>query len=257
MLLSGIRRRFVLAMALVWTWANPAAALTIDFGESETWTDPTSTQEIYSIGPGTVTVTITDANGSLVTSAADAAGPSPLANSYLNPPDNAANNPNPEGLFLRTDGNTAPWVRVNIDFVYTGGVQDVTFDLFDVDLGAGQWTDDIRVRARDFATGTWSSPTTVVSPGVAPVWVWNGANRITGTGASDGPGNASDDGTARISFMGGTYDRIQLVYRNLDPAAGNQWITLSDIDFVPEPATGLLVMIGLLWIGASRGGRRA
>jgi len=243
-----------LACALaILTSATFAGAATIDFGEMHPWNDPTSTTETYVFPSGTVVVTITDPSSALQTTAG-APGPSPTTNDYLNPPDNAANNPNPQSLFLYTDGNGrgAGAVRVTIEFLFAAGVTDIQFDLFDVDRGAGQWRDRIRLRSIDFFTAASELPTTVSSIGAAtPVWVYNATNgAVRGTGDSGGPGNASDAGTARIEFMGGTYTQIELIYANTDDAAGIQWISLSDIAFsilpTPEPSPALLIVGGLL-----------
>lgn len=74
----------------------------LDFGEVHAWDDVNSVQEIYAIDGGTAVVSLF---GPLSTTAGGAAGPSPATNVYLNPPDNAANNPNSASLFLRTTGN--------------------------------------------------------------------------------------------------------------------------------------------------------
>ncbi len=247
------------ALAIL-TAAGTSAADTIDFGEVHQWTDPNTLTETYVFPTGTVIVTITDPSGALSTTGGPPAGPSPATNLYLNPPDNAANNANPESLFLRTNGNGrgASALVVTIDFLFPAGVTDVQFDLFDIDRAAGQWRDRIRLRSIDFDTAARENPTSVSSVGGStPVWTYNAGNGVVrGDGDSGGPGNASDSGTARVDFMGGTYSQIEIRYANVDAAQGNQWISLSDISFMPiltpEPSAAQLLIGGLLVLAGFR-----
>jgi len=238
-----------------------AGADTIDFGEVHQWTDPNTLTETYVFPTGTVIVTIDDPSGSLSTAGGPPAGPSPATNLYLNPPDNAANNANPESLFLRTFGNGTGTdaLVITIEFMFPYGATDVQFDIFDVDRTAGEARDSISLSSTDFNTAATSGPTGVLSVGGStPVWRYSSGNgRVRGVSeASGGSGNTTDAGTARVEFMGGSYSRIEIEIANDDRARGDQWISLSDISFIPlltpEPSAAQLLLAGLLILAGYR-----
>jgi len=202
-----------------------------------TWTNPFSTSETYNVGGG-VTVSISDPNDSLTNSGSP---PSPQTNSYLDPVSNAGE----DSLFLRTQGNTSPWVGVSFDFLHPTGVRNVTFAIFDVDRRPpGQFIDVVLLRAREFGSGLWFTPTAVTGISGTQTWVWNGALRIEGVAASAESGGNSDNGVAVVSFTGVVIDRIELEYRNTNPVRGNQWIAVSDVYFVALPEPGAAPLAG-------------
>jgi hypothetical protein len=250
-----IQRGLLLAvLAALLAPARPSGALTLDWDIVD-WTSTATRTETYTVGSGSVTLTVDDPNGVIVGGVDPLGSPGSIVDTdFLDPTGNGG----AQNLFLKTDGNTsADWVSVTIDFSsYVGGVTDVSISLFDVDaldfFGFG-FTDQIIVTGTD---GTSTFYPTVTADSATPSWTWNGTDTITGNAYTADSGAGSEDGTA-IIFFSDVLTSITLTYQNTLSGGQSQWIGFSAIDFreVPEPSTGLLLGAGLLGLGVWR--RRA
>jgi hypothetical protein len=126
-------------------------------------------------------------------------------------------------------------IRTTITFNYTQGVANVSFTLWDVDKTAGQWIDVISSITAQTVTGTTIGPTSVVG---------GPANSVTGSGTTfvvTGTGNSdpdADDGNVTITFGNTPITSVTFLWRNTDPALGQQFIALHDINYVPVPEVG-------------------
>jgi hypothetical protein len=241
----------------------PANALTLDW-EADPWSGTGVRTQTFDVDGEDVIVTVTD-NYNVIDAGSgfrDGFAPGSLAtNDYLTTP----SDPGTHSLFIKTYANTAAntnseYVTVDIIFTHVGGVTDVEFSFFDVDLmppgtifffDVG-FTDEIELSAGYGATVYDPSGISSIS-GSSPTWSFDGTNTITGTSEA---ATGSDDGTVVVSFDQ-VIDRVSFQYRNTLDSGQIQWISLSNISFnrTPEPSSGLLVALGLLVMAAWRRGR--
>jgi len=129
-------------------------------------------------------------------------------------------------------------VTVNFSTLYTQGVTNVSFTLFDVDFSSGGFQDQIsQIRGLSVDGTTWIAPTITTSS----------ANVLTGTGLSqvvNGTGNNSDtgptsgNGNVTFNFGANAITQFSYVYGSgttapTDPSL--QGIAMHDISFTPVP----------------------
>lgn len=226
--------------------SGPARALVLDW-DLTAWPASGDRSETFTVGSGQVTVNVSDPNNVIATGGI---GPDSLAtNQYTTPGTDPAR---PSSLFIKTDGNTAaPWVEVDILFSHTGGVTDVEFSLYDVDLlplisifgfPIAGYTDFIRITGVDLLGGS-VAPTSISALTATPTWDTVGLDAVVGLASNS---EESDDGTALIRFDT-PIQSLSLQYRNDLTQGQLQWIGLSSIVFrrAPEPSTALLLGLGL------------
>jgi hypothetical protein len=232
-----------------------ALALTLDWNLNP-WPGTGDRTATYSVDGEDVIITVLEP---VPVIQAGGFGPGSLStNAELDPPSNAG----ADSLFIKTDDNTlantgGQYVTVDILFTHTGGVTDVAFSFFDVDLmplvtifgfPVSGFTDELMVTASDGVNPY--DPSSVTALSATPSWSFDNVNTITGTteSASD-----SDDGTVQVRFDQ-VINRVTFNYRNTLDQGQLQWIGLSTISFrrSPEPSTGLLLGFGLLLLAARR-----
>ena len=241
--------------------AGVAHAVTLDW-DTATWPSTGDRSETYTVGSGTVTITVTDSAGVIDASGSGGAPGSLATTTTLNPPSNAGN----ANLFIKTDENTSAntsgnYVTVDITFSHVGGVADIGFSVFDVDrqplvsifgIPISGFTDQLYLQAYDGVTAYNPSSVTAVS-GATPTWSLTGSNTVTGT--ANNASNTSDNGTAVVAFTGTQWmNRVTFQYRNVLDQGQIQFIGLSNISFreAPEPSTGLLLGFGLALLASRR-----
>lgn len=186
------------------------------------WTAGSLSQS-FSVGGGTVSIGITgDTNRFINTTPDDnttnTGGLSPTQQSLLLDMNFAAQT---------TIGDEA--VTVTIGFSHTGGVSNVSFTIFDVDLST--WTDQIIVTANNGATVNPSSVT------VGSTVSFDGVNKVTGTASN---ASTSANGNATFTFSQSGITQITMVYQSgrlADPT--EQYISLHDINFNVAPVLDL------------------
>lgn len=200
--------------ALLFSWAlSPlqGSAQQLDW-DAVTWPSGTLTNA-YSVAGGTVTITLRGDTDRFT-------APSPVDNQNIQ-----GGLPFPEdNLFLHVNyAASGSRIRVNIDFSHPGGVRNVAFSLFDIDLGG--FTDRIRVFA--FNGGSRINPSTVTTGANAS---FDGVRTITGLAATPSSSGAAN---ARITFGQSGITRVSFIYTDdtglSDPP--QQWIGLHDISF--------------------------
>lgn len=92
----------------------------------------------------------------------------------------------------------------------------------------------------------------MISPTGTPTWTYNALTGVLLGDATQGnAGNNDDNGTATITFNS-AITAIELTYLNGFSPGGNQWVSISDIAFVPEPNTFTLLMLGLTGLSIRR-----
>jgi hypothetical protein len=231
-------RRFFLFALLLPLLPAAAQAITLDWDSpSVTWT-PGSLSNSYNVDPakaGTdITVSITGDTGQF---AAKGGSTIPaimnIIEGGLSPVQNA--------LVLHLDlANQSQAVTVSVNFsaLYTAGVANVSFTLFDVDFSSSAFQDQIRsIQALSIDGTTLIAPTITTSAnntvtGSGFGMVVNGITTTTDTGAGSGDANVT------ISFGANAIKSFTFVYGSgstapVDPTT--QGIALHDISFTPVP----------------------
>jgi len=205
----------------------PGAASVLDW-DSVAW--PTaSLSNSYTVNGETLTMTVVDSDGSLQSNATYG-GQSPaetttFTGGYASPGSSVA---------LVAD---QPTLSDTIDISWSlgtagTGVSQMQLTLFDVDLLAGQFQDQITI----LGTLNGSTVTPTITTGTA-----NSASGsvVTGTAASD---SNVGDGNLTIEFFS-PIDSLVLNYGNgsaAGSAPGNQWIGISDLFFCPPASPAIL-----------------
>jgi hypothetical protein len=247
-----LARALILALVAGPLGAGVARGLTLDW-DTNPWPGTGVRTASYTVGSGTVTITVTDPDNVIDGSGSGFTPGSLATNTTLNPPSNAGE----DNLFIKTDENTnsntgGDYVWVDITFSHAGGVADLEFSIYDIDqqplvtffgIPISGFTDQIYV---EFANGaTTYSPTGVTALTGTPTWSFDGSRTITGSGNNS---NTSENGTAAIAYNGTQWlNRVSFQYRNVLDQGQLQFIGLSSINFrqAPEPSTGLLLGLGL------------
>lgn len=136
--------------------------------------------------------------------------------------------------------NQAQAISVSVGFSanYTLGVQNVSFSIFDVDLGASSFQDQLRsIRGLSTDGVTLIAPTITVSSAASVSG--SGINQIVrGNVGSNNTGAGSGNGNVTISFGNNAIRSFGFLYGSgstapVDP--GTQKIGIHDLSFTPVP----------------------
>lgn len=131
-------------------------------------------------------------------------------------------------LYASAEVSTTTYAQVTINFNYTGGANNISFQLWDVDTSAAQFIDTITNIQATAVGGGIVYPTTLT--GTA------GFNTVTGTGAAAvvtgtaAAANTTADGTVNIAFTQ-TVSSITFRWSNTDTGLGAQAIGVGPITF--------------------------
>ncbi|MFM9962419.1 MAG: DUF4347 domain-containing protein, partial [Planctomycetaceae bacterium] len=182
--------------------------------DSVTWTGGSLSQS-YSVGGGMVSLNITGdtarfQSGTPLIDTTNTGGLTPVEESLLLSVDYQAQ---------AVIGDEA--VNIAIGFSHPGGVSDVSFSIFDIDLST--WTDRIVVTGNN---GAVINPSSVM---VGSVVSFDGVNTVTGTASNS---STSANGNATFTFNQSGITQINIVYQSgrlADPTL--QFISLHDINF--------------------------
>ena len=130
-------------------------------------------------------------------------------------------------LYNLSATSTSAYTQVTIVFQYSGGVNNVSFNLWDVDMLAGQFTDKISSISATAVGGGTVYPTTFTG---------SANNAISGSGATlaaTGTGNAvnnTNTGNVNIAFTQ-TISSLTFRWSNVDAGLGPQAVGISPITF--------------------------
>jgi hypothetical protein len=156
-------------------------------------------------------------------------------------------------LGTSTTASTSSYVQVTINFNYTGGANNISFNLWDVDWGGNtSWIDQIsNIQATAVGGGT-VYPTTLTGSSANSVTGSGATARVTGT---SGSGQTSANGNVTIGFTQ-TVTSVSFRWANTAPTARTtQYIAVSPVTFtgigtpVPEvnsSVAALLLCSGVL-----------
>ena len=226
---------FVLTAALAFSVAN-ARAVTLDW-DTAAWT-PGALSGSYDIDPlragNDITVALSGNTGQFAPKNGN------TIPSVLNIIEGGLS-PVQKSLVLHVDlANQSQAITVTINFsaLYTQGVSNVSFTLFDVDLSSCAFQDQIRsIQALSIDGTTLIAPTITTSSansltGTGFNQVVNGISTNTDTGATSGNGNVT------ISFGAAAIKQFSFTYGSGSTAPADpttQGISLHDITFTPVP----------------------
>ena len=183
-----------------------------------------SLNQSYTVGAGNVSITF---NGSTDTPPGNTAS---LANNTPFISNNLTGGLSPAQNSLEIDVDypgsaSLRQIPIVIDFTHPGGVDNVSFSIFDLDSGG--WTDVVQVTATTDGT-TFFNPTSIVDSGANNS---DGVNTVTGIASAV---STSADGTATFTFATSGIRQVRIIYSNVTTAF--QWISLHDINFTaPAP----------------------
>ncbi len=176
-----------------------------------------STNQTFTIGSGDVSISL---NVPTDTPPGDISG---LANGspFITDDLTGGLSPVQDSLEINVDypATSIQQIPIIIDFTHPGGVRDVSFSIFDLDLGS--WVDVVEVTATIDGINFFN-PNTIVDNAANSS---DGVNTVTGTSGSV----SSSNGTATFTFANSGITQIRIIYRNQTTAF--QWIALHDINF--------------------------
>ena len=231
-----VRRFFPLALLLP-LLATAVQAITLDW-DSVTWT-PGSLSNSYNIDPANagndITVSITGDTGQFAPKGGSTIPAiMNIIEGGLSPVQNA--------LVLHLDlANQSQAVTVSVSFsaLYTAGVTNVSFTLFDVDFSSGAFQDQIRsISALSIDGVTLVAPTITVSSANSLNGTSGLGSVVTGQLGNTDTGATSGNGNVTISFGANAIQSFTFVYGSGSTAPANpttQGIALHDIAFTPVP----------------------
>lgn len=238
--------KYILAIVLLLSLAiRQAQAIVLDWS-GVTWSAGTLTQsfDIDSTNPGDdIKITISGSTGRFMSGY-------PAITDDSSAGFSGGMGPGTQNLEMYVDfSSDSQKVKVSIDFLYTGGVGDVDFTLFDVDVGTGSPKSFIDQITKIYATstnGTFIAPS--ITTDIASSVSGSGTNQVvTGTAVSD---SADADGNVAISYASYGITNVTFTYGNSSAAQNNpasQSIGLYDINFkkpvVPEVHPGLIASL--------------
>lgn len=150
-------------------------------------------------------------------------------------PNTGGVNPAENALQYEVQDTNNVGLRTTITFNYTQGVTGVVLTLWDIDKTAGQWIDVISSITAQTVGGTTIGPSSVVGSAANTVSGSGTSFVVTGTANADG---TTADGNVVITFGNTPITSVTFLWRNTDPALGQQFIALYDFSYVPAPEVG-------------------
>jgi hypothetical protein len=207
------------------------SAVLVDW-DSVTWT-PGSLSNSLDVDPGTPgnDVTITVAGGNTLTDDIHTSSPTPQIDTSLT----GGLSPVENSFDIAGNLHTKSKVDFSLTFTpqYSLGAKDVTFTIFDIDLGTNRdEIDNIYGIALD---GTHVAPT-ITNLGAQVTLTGSGLNYfLSGTIVVPDSGPGSSDGNATISFGSTPITGFVFTFGNNAGAPRYQQIAVGDIFFTPIP----------------------
>ena len=249
------RCRLFLAAALSLCVLSSAAHATVLDWPTGGWTagapapGQTATQSFTAVTPNDVTVSINN-NGSATTGSNWVAGYPTIDSTTVT---GGFTGTNGLQLAIANSSSTSDFVRTTVSFA--APVVNLTFQIWDVDLTSGTFTDVIsNIMGMNGATVVAATSVTNEVPGYNTVTGSGLGVVVTGTNPAS---NSTNQGTIDITF---TNTQFAFDWSNDDPALGQHPIALSPLtfDIVPEMSAGVFVsLVCLLALVSSEISRRA
>ncbi len=231
-----ILRRYFYALATLLLCQFQAHALVLDW-DSVAWADG-SLNNSYQVDPmaggNDVTVDVTPNNGAPLVPYSGAPNPqTPTINAGFQGGLATAENT----LVLAVDlANPTQSITITISFANLGGVQGVSFKLFDIDAGGGSQDELTLIHALSIDGSTLIAPTITTSAN--NTLIGSGlAQSVVGTATTASTGPTSGRGNVTIDFGANVIQSLTFTYGCTvafpDPAY--QHFALHDVNFTPVP----------------------
>ena len=168
-------------------------------------------------------------------------------------------------LFATASASNSSYAQVTIYFQYTGGANNISFNLWDVDSSSPQFTDKI-----SNIVGTTLAGATVQATTITPTATFNQLNGTVGTAGVNVTGianatNTTNQGNVTIGFTQ-TVSSITFQWSNAASGLGAQAIGISPITFtsigtafpeVNSSSAALMLCGGVMGFGLIRRRRNA
>jgi len=164
-------------------------------------------------------------------------------------------------LSITNQSTVNSFIKVSINFGYTGGATNVSLVIWDVDFNSTQFQDKIANIVGVTPTGTLVAATvTNVGAGATNTITGSGTLTATATGTSTNT-NTSANGNVTISFGAATIQSIQFQWFDSNGTRNTQQIGISPITFTPigsaTPEVGssfaaLGICVGVIGLGRRR-----
>ena len=134
-------------------------------------------------------------------------------------------------LSTSTTASTASYSQITFSFMYTGGANNVSFNLYDIDWGGNSsWIDQISQISATAAAGGTVYATSVTGSTANSVTGSGSTYLVTGTGTS---GNDSANGNVNVDFGATAITSLTFRWANTAPTAR----TTQNIGFSPISLT--------------------
>jgi hypothetical protein len=160
-------------------------------------------------------------------------------------------------LNYATETVNTPDLTVKIDFsLYSAGVANVAFSIYDVDYSPGTWIDQISGITAVTMSGSIIGATSITTSSYNTL-TGSGTGSIV-TGRTGNAGGSSNLGNVGISFGTNVVKSVTFSWANTDAAKGDQKISLSNITYTdasPEVHPGLAAMAACVLVVAVRRSR--
>lgn len=262
MRLAGIVAAVLLSLIV------PARAVTLDWS-TQTWT-PGSLVNSYDVDPASpgndLTVTVSGDTGQLQPSLVS---PNPQTPAITQAFQGGLPQPVSSLEIGVVFANTTQQVTVTISFsaLYTQGVTNVSFTLFDIDksvVNGSNFQDKITGIYATSTNGVTQLAPTITGVGSATTLTGTGLNQaLTGNSLASDLGSGSGNGNATISFGGQAIQSLTFTYTSgpdITGAPTYEHIGVSNLDFTPvpemNPTTAVSIVAGLAALVAWRRGRK-
>ncbi|MDQ6911461.1 MAG: hypothetical protein M3128_01130 [Verrucomicrobiota bacterium] len=228
-----ILQRYFYAFAALLLCQLPAQALVLDW-DIVTWADGSLNNSYPMAGGNDVTVNVTPNNGAPLVLYSGAPNPqTPTINSGFQGGLATAENT----LVLAVDlTNPTQSITITISFANPGGVQGVSFKLFDIDAGGGSQDELTMIRALSIDGSTLIAPTITTSAN--NTLIGSGINQsVVGTASTPNTGPQSGRGNVTIDFGANLIQSLTFTFgcTTFFPDPAYQHFALHDVSFSPVP----------------------
>ena len=229
---------FVCACSWLTVFDQTASAALVHW-DTLTWT-PGSLSNSLDVDPNSAGSDVTVTIAAVKTNFTTARGGGPFTPAITNSLQGGVS-PLQKSLELAANLGTNSKITITVAFspLYTQGVNNVTFSIFDIDVETNK--DQISNIYGVALNGTHVAPTVTFGSSITTTGAGLGL-KLTGTAASPDTGPGSGAGTATISFGATPITGFAFTWTNTNGAPFYQQIALGDISYnvVPEVDTGVV-----------------
>jgi len=249
----------LVAIVAMFALSHTGLAVTFNWPTSPAFpTAPTAGNSASRFYSGLGTVTVTNVADPSTGAGATWQSGFPTVN---NTTTNGGGNSNGLQFSVTNQSTVNSYVKVSINFAYTGGASGVSFTIWDVDYNSGQFRDKISNIVGIAPDGTLVAATvTNIGTGATNTISGSGTFAATATGSSTND-NGNNNGNVTISFGSAVIQTVEFRWSDSNTTRNTQQIGISPITFTPigtaTPEIGssfaaLVVCLGVVSYGRVR-----